>query len=81
MIYNKWLDTLVDEKGIDREEEIIVEGKSGVVNFMTVETVIEAIKATGKVEQQKIKDTLVLIDFKNGDITHYFRHLAQALAI
>ena len=80
MTYNKWLDTLVNEKGIDREEAIIIEGKSG-VNFMTVETVLEAIKATGTQEQKAIKNTLVLIDFKNGDIVHYFRHLAQALAI
>ena len=80
MKFNEWLDTLVDEKGINKEDEIIVEGKEG-TNFMTIETVIEAIKATGKHEQGKIKDTLVMIDFKNGDITHFFRHLAQAIAI
>ena len=80
MKFNEWLDTLIDEKGIDREEEIIIEGESG-TNFMTVETVLEAIKATGTREQGKIKDTLVFIDFKNGNIVHFFRHLAQALAI
>ena len=80
MKFNEWLDTLINEKGIDREEEITVEGESG-TNFMTVETVVEAIKATGKQEQGKIKDTLVLIDFKNGDIVHFFRHLAQAIAV
>jgi len=80
MKFNEWLDTLIDEKGIDKEEEITVEGESG-TNFMTVETVVEAIKATGTQEQGKIKDTLVLIDFKNGDIVRFFRYLAQALAI
>ena len=80
MKFNEWLDTLIDEKGIDKEEEIITEGESG-TNFMTVDTVVEAIKATGTREQGKSKDTLVFIDFKNGDIVHFFRHLAQALAI
>ena len=80
MKFNEWLDTLIDEKGIDKEEEITVEGESG-TNFMTVETVVEAIKATGTQEQGKIKDTLVMIDFKNGDIVHFFRHLAKAIAI
>jgi hypothetical protein len=80
MTFNKWLDTLIEEKGIDTEELFEVDGPSG-TNIMPALVVIEAIKSTSKQEQAAIKTTLVKIDFCNGDIMHYFKHLAGALAI
>ncbi len=76
----KYLYTLLEEKNIDLETPIEVQGDSG-TNYMTVETVIEHILITSKEEQKKIKNILVQIDFKNGDILHFIKHLAQALAI
>jgi hypothetical protein len=32
-------------------------------------------------EQAAIKNTIVRIDFANGDVMHYFKHLAGALVI
>jgi hypothetical protein len=75
-----YLETLLSEKGIDIETPIEVEGESG-TNFMSVKIVVEAICSTTKQEQDKIKDTIVIIDFKNGDLMHYFNHLAKAIAI
>ena len=43
--------------------------------------VIEAIKQTTKAELAIIKRQLARLDVVNGDARHYFRHLAQALAI
>jgi len=43
--------------------------------------VVDAINSACKAEQAQIRKTLVMIDFKNGDVMHYFSHLAQALAI
>jgi hypothetical protein len=80
MTFNKWLDTLIEEKGIDTEELFEVDGPSG-TNIIPAAVVIEAIKGTSKQEQAAIKTTLVKIDFCNGDIMHYFKHLAGALAI
>jgi len=77
--FNKWLDTFIDEKGINTDESFTVEGKSG-TNFMTIETVIEAMKATSSAEQGRIKDMLVKLDFQNQKITPYLKHLAQAIA-
>jgi hypothetical protein len=77
--FTTWLDTLIAEKGIDTEQTLQVEGESG-LNMIPVGCVIEAIQGAGSVEQQQIKNTLVAIDFKNGDILHFIRHLAQALA-
>lgn len=78
--FNKWLDTLMDEKGFKPESVIFeVEGASG-TNYIPREVVIEHIKIATRQEQIKIKDTLVRIDFKNGDINHFLKHLAEGLA-
>ena len=80
MTFAKWLDTLVDEKGYDTELIITVDGPSG-ENLIPLEIVLTAIKNTCQSEQKMIKETLVKIDFLNGDCLHFFKHLAKALAI
>jgi hypothetical protein len=80
MTFNKWLDTLVSEKGIDTEQMFSVEGPTG-TNWMCYRNVLDSIKNTSKGEQKKIKDMIVRIDFQNGDVKGYFRHLAQAIAL
>ena len=78
--FNKWLDTLVSEKGLNAEQVVEVPGASG-VNYMPLQIIMDAIKSASKIEQSQIKNTLVMIDFKNGDILHFFKHLAKAIAI
>jgi len=80
MKFANWLDTLIEEKGIDLEQGFSVEGPSG-ENHMAYQNVVDAIKGASANEQAGIKNMLVRIDFANGDIRHYFRHLAQAIAI
>lgn len=79
MTFTQWLDTFLSEKGIDLDAPFTVEGKSG-PNFMTVETVVEAMKSAPKREQEQIKTTFVKIDFANGDVMHFIKHLAKAIA-
>ena len=78
MKFNKWLDTLVEEKGVDLEDGFQVE-KNGELHFFDYGYVVEAIKIAPVNEQKGIQNMLVKIDFYNGDICDYFRHLAQAL--
>lgn len=78
--FTKWLDTLVSEKGLDVEQVLTVQGKSG-PNYIPLGCVIEAIKSAPAREQAGIKDMLVRIDFRNGNVCDYFRHLAQAIAV
>ena len=78
--FTHWIDTFIAEKGVDLEQTFDVEGASG-VNVMPYGIVIEAIKSASPREQAAIKTTIVKIDFVNGDVRHYFRHLAQAIAI
>lgn len=78
--FSKWLDTLIEEKGIDLDERFEVQGDSG-VNYMTLENVIEQMKVANAVEQMMIHNRLVRMDFYNQPIVPFLKHLAQAIAI
>lgn len=78
MNFNNWIDTFVAEKGIDLEQRFEIEGPSG-TNSFPYGVIVEAIKGASAAEKNAIKTTIVKIDFCNGDVCHYFRHLAQAL--
>ena len=76
-----YLNNLISEKAnISMTTPIEVEGASG-TNFMNVGVIVEHILIAPKTEQQAIKNVLVKIDFNNGDILDFFKHLAKALAI
>lgn len=77
--FNQWLDTFIEEKGIDLERSFEVDGPSG-WNLIPVGCVVEAIHGAPRHEQAAIKNTLVKIDFHNGDVYHFLRHLAGAIA-
>ena len=80
MSFAKWLDTLVKEKELNTDHVFEVDGSSG-PNFIPLAVVVENIKIATQQEQRQIKNTLVRIDFVNGDVMHFFNRLAQALAI
>jgi len=79
MNFTKWLNTFVDEKGIDREQIIEAEGPRG-MNFIPVECLLQEIIQAPLHEREAIKNMIVKIDFLNGDVMHYFKHLAHAIA-
>jgi len=75
-----YLNNLISEKAnISMTTPIEVEGASG-TNFMNVGVIVEHILIAPKTEQEAIKNVLVKIDFHNGDILDFFKHLAKALA-
>ena len=80
MTFTKWLDTFITEKGLDLETVLTVPGGS-VPNHIPLACLVDAIKAAPTTEQTGIKTMIVKIDFCNGDVLHYFRHLAHAIAI
>ena len=75
----EYLITLIKEKGIE-DVFFEIEGNSG-MNFMPLMVVVEHILIAPKEEQEAIKDMLIKIDFMNGNIVDYFKHLAKAIAI
>ena len=78
--FDRWIDTFIEEKGIDTEYLLTVEGLLG-KNYIPVGCVIEAMKEAPKSEQQTIKNMIIKIDFVNGDVLHFFNHLAEAIAL
>ena len=77
--FNNWLDTFIDEKNINKNDTFEI-NKNGTLNIISYVSIIDHIKITSKQEQEQIKKTIVKIDFFNGDVLHFFRHLGQALA-
>ena len=80
MTFNKWLDTMVSEKGLNTDQIMEIEGSMG-INMMPLSILLDAIKGAPAHEQNGIKAMLVKIDFLNGDVMDYFRHLGKAIAI
>lgn len=78
--FQKWLDTFLAEKGVDYEETLEVEGPKWGTNWMPIRVVVAAMKVAPKHEQDAIKKTFVKIDFMNGDVRHFIKHLAKAIA-
>ena len=77
--FARWIDTFLQEKEIDLESILEVPGPSG-TNWIPVGALVEMMKGAPKHEQQGIKSMIVRIDFANGDVLDYFKHLAQAVA-
>ena len=80
MKFNIWLDTFLEEKNIDMEQVLTVDGPSG-TNCIPIGVLVEHIKIAPLKEQLGIKEMLVKLDFHNADITLYFKHLAKAIAV
>jgi hypothetical protein len=56
-----------------------IESSSGVVHMIDSEVVIEAVLNAPSEEQEKIAAIIRQIDFKNGDVNHFLKHLAKGL--
>lgn len=78
--YKEYIEALFTEKGIDMDQILEIEGESG-LNLIPVQIVYDHILNASHNHQPKIRETFVKIDFKNGDILHFVKHLAQAIAI
>ncbi len=78
MTFDKWFETFLEEKNLPFKSWEI-EDKNGTTNFIDSDVVIEAIGTASDGEKKAIKDTIVKIDFMNGDVNHFFEHLATGL--
>ena len=76
--FNNWFQIFLDEKNLPYASWEI-QDETGTTNFIDNDVVIESIKNTSTTEQSKIRDILVKIDFHNGDVNHFFHHLATGL--
>ncbi|MFT6903895.1 MAG: hypothetical protein ACJAS1_000540 [Oleiphilaceae bacterium] len=76
----KYLTNLITEKGVSLDAEItgLKDSIFGEVIGMTWNDVVDFI-VENKEYHSKARNTLVAIDFKNGDIFHFLRYLAQGM--
>lgn len=70
----RYLTTLIQEKGKQLDDTLVVPGHFGV----TFEMLLDFIEQCPE-QHAFIKDTLVKIDFQNGDVFHFFTHLATCM--
>lgn len=78
MEFNQWLDTFVEEKGLDLDQTFTVTD-GDLTHIFSLGAVIGDLKELGPSMKAQIKTTLVRIDFCNGDALHYFKYLANGL--
>ncbi|KJZ17388.1 hypothetical protein TW86_03790 [Halomonas sp. S2151] len=71
-----YLKTFFEEKHVP-DETYTVTDQHGQAHIMSSETVIELIMQAPDQEQQQIADILRKIDFMNGKVSPFLRHLAE----
>lgn len=69
-----YLTTLIEEKGKSLDTELNIDGHIG----LTYEMLVDFIESAPQYHAE-IKNTLVKIDFMNGDVFHYLMHLANGM--
>jgi hypothetical protein len=79
MNFKRWLDLFLDEKALDREHIFSVNGPSG-MNQIPLGCLVDVILTAPENEKAMIKDTLVRIDFRNGNVLDYFKFLCGKIA-
>lgn len=71
-----WFQQFFEEKNLSND--IFKVEHKGIIHMVESEFVINLIKSSSSSEQAKIKETLIRIDFRNGDVNDYFKFLAEA---
>ena len=75
-----FFNTFFSEKDLT-EQVYTVTSANGTPNIIPSTVVINAIKKTKGAEAKQIETILRQIDFANGDIHHFLKHIAQGLAV
>ncbi len=77
--FKQWLDTFISEKNLPMEDTFTIE-KNNNLNIMTYKTIYDHMLIANDQEQKQIKNTIVKIDFLNGNVLDFFKHLGNAIA-
>jgi hypothetical protein len=75
---SQYLKTFFTEKNLPLANWEL-QAENGTVHLISNEVVIESILAAGRDEQTQIGNVIRKIDFMNGDVNDFLRHLAGAL--
>lgn len=75
--FNKWLDTFIEEKGLDLNHIFEVETDDPL--WGTVLIPLSAVVEAAKTIPEWVEQDLIYIDYLNGDVMHYFKFLAEGM--
>ena len=76
----KYFRTLLNEKNINLDTVLEVEGAEWGLNMIPVEVVVEFMENADRATQTKMRNTLIQIDFKNGNVLHFITYIAKFIA-
>ncbi|MFP5109618.1 hypothetical protein ACSU6B_23110 [Neobacillus sp. C211] len=75
MNFKKWIETFVEEKGFQNEAFTFELQEQ--FHMVEMDFLVEFLKELDSVNQKKIKDMLVKIDFMNGNCLDFLKHCAK----
>lgn len=78
MTFEKWYNAFLEEKNLPCVSWELTDN-NGTFHMIDSDVVIGHIRIAHPSEQAQIKDVIVKIDFANGDVNHFFKHLAGAI--
>ena len=81
LIFNEWLDIFLKEKGLSQANPILRVTANESYTLMNLNDLTEIIKDSMPDEQKTIKNMLVYIDFNNGDVVDYYKHLLRCYTV
>ena len=71
-----YLKKLITEKGVDLDTVMTIEGHFGITYRMLINYIHQA-----KGCHKKVKKNFIEIDFRNGNVFHYFNYLAKCMSM
>lgn len=77
--FTKWLDAFLEEKGLDLSEAFKQTNEDGISKVFSYHDIVYEIKNASEEEQNEIQSMLIKIDFSNGNIKDFLKHLSKAL--
>lgn len=75
MNFKNWLQRLVKEKGL--ENEVFTVGWQGQFHVVEMGYLIDFLSGLERDNRDRVKDTLVWIDYKNGSVMHFLNYCAE----
>jgi hypothetical protein len=77
--FRKWLETFLDEKDIDLEHNFNYKSDDNFA-IISLAAIVERACMSDASSKEKIKNIIVEIDFRNGDVLHFFKFLGEQMA-
>ena len=78
MTFEKWLDTFIDEKELDRNYVFEIKYED-TTHLMKFKALTESIIALPEKHRKKIKNKLIAINIRNGNFMDFLNYVAEAL--